>query len=176
MQIERATDCQHPLAQAQSVRATKRDRRQFLALDLDQSHVGRGVGTDNLRVENAIVVQLHTQLRRILHHVVIRYDVAVLRDDHTRATRTTLLRLHRATTLRAKEEIEEGIRLAAILHLLGLLDIDNRLHCILGGVGQVGIVLRIVCRKVRADALRRKFGRLVWSYRNVALMIVHKIG
>ena len=67
--------------------------------------------------------------------MVVRHDVAIVADDHTRAIAHDGLATTRAPTRIATEEEFEGIDHLLGLHLLGLLhlDVDDRLHRALGG-------------------------------------------
>ena len=91
--------------------------------------------------------------------MVVRHDVAVLGNDHARAARTlfAVLRLTvtAAVILRNAEKLQKRIVTAPAalghLHLLDGLDVHDGLHRILGGIGQVGILLGLVSRKLCAQ-------------------------
>ena len=160
LQVVGRTDGQHPLTQTQGIRRAKGKRRQPLFVNLQQGDIRGRILADELGIVGATVVELHAQLRSTIHHMVVRHDVAILRDDHTRATRLALavlgLRLTTlAITLRNTEELEEGIvaKLTARGHLDTLhgLDIDDRLDGILGRIGQVGVLRLLVGREVGAE-------------------------
>ena len=71
--------------------------------------------------------------------MIIRHDVAIVADDHTRAIAYDGLATTRAPTRIATEEEFEGVDHLLGLHLLGLLhlDVDDRLHRALSGRGKV---------------------------------------
>ena len=67
--------------------------------------------------------------------MVVRHDVAIVADDHTRAIAHDGFATTRAATRIATEEEFEGVDHLLGLHLLGLLhlDVDDRLHRALSG-------------------------------------------
>ena len=147
LQVERRTDRQHPLAQAQCVRRTERHGRQVGGLDFQQRKVGRRVLADELGLERAAVVELHFELRGPVHDVVVGDDIAVLGDDDTRTAGTLLAELRPfVIPLRDTEELQERVVTPAPghLHLLHGLDVDDGFHRVLGGVRQVGVLLGLV--------------------------------
>ena len=157
LQVEWRADSQHPLAKTQRVGVTEWERRQILTLDLDKSHIGSWVSANQLCIEGATVVEFHLEFGGVLDDMVVGHDVAILRDNHARATRPLLTRLWltitATTAVRDAEKLIERvvtIGAATHLHLLHCLDVHHRLHRILGGVGQVGILLRLVGSKVVA--------------------------
>ena len=136
---------------------------EILALDLDERHVRRGVGADHLGVELAAVVELHAQLRGVFDHVVVRHDISVVGDDDARTAGTALLRLRLAAAatvaLRNAEEFEEGVVGASAVtrrdvDLLDRFDVHDRFDRILGRIGQIGIFIGFVGRKVRTEGGR----------------------
>ena len=102
--------------------------------------------------EAAAVVELHAQFGRAVDHVVVRDDIAVLGDDDARAAGPALLDLRlaaAAVALREAEKLEERIVAAAAhLDLLDGLDVDHGLHRILGGIGQIGILIGLIGREM----------------------------
>ena len=82
--------------------------------------------------------------------MMVGNDITVLRDDDARTARLEFARhiLPAAgVTLRYSEKFEEGVYIAH-LHLLRHLDVDHCIYRILGGIGQVGIIGRLVGGKV----------------------------
>ena len=153
LQVEWRADSQHPLAQTQRIRTAELQSRKCLGINLNECDIRSRVAADDAGVEFASIVEFHAQLGGVLDNVVVGDYVAILRDDYTRAARTLLALLWRTLlgSLRKTEELEEGVEVCArrYLNLGYCLDIHYGTHGILCGVGQVGILLRRVCRKVR---------------------------
>ena len=158
MQVEGRSDGQHPLAQTQRVGRPEGQRRQVIvAVDLQQGHIRSRILADELGIERPSVVELHAQFRGAVHNVVVGHHIAVLRDDDTRTARTGLTVLRTRTVvavlLRNAEELEERVVAPPLRHLdlLDGLDIDHGLHRILCSVGQVGILVGLIGRKVSSQ-------------------------
>ena len=154
LQVERRTDRQHPFAQTQRIGRSESQRRQPLGLDLQQREVRRRILADEFGVERTPVVELHLEFRSPVHDVVVRHDIAVLRNNHARTAGPLLAVLRTsvaaAVILRDSEELQKRIVAPALGHLdlLDGLDVHDGLHRILGGVGEVGILLGLVRRKL----------------------------
>ena len=81
-------------------------------VDLDDSQIGKGIGTDDFRCQNATVAEGHFDFGCAIDHVIVGDDVAVRRDDDAAADAMldAGLRLH---SLSAELLAEET------LHLVG---------------------------------------------------------
>ena len=157
LQVERRTDRQHPFAQTQRIGRSESQRRQPLGLDLQQREVRRRILADEFGVERTPVVELHLEFRSPVHDVVVRHDIAVLRNNHARTAGPLLAVLRTsvaaAVILRDSEELQKRIVAPALGHLdlLDGLDVHDGLHRILGGIGQVGILIGLVGGELRAQ-------------------------
>ena len=151
LQVERRTDRQHPFAQTQRIGRSESQRREPLGLDLQQGEVRRRVLADEFGIERTAVVELHLEFRGAVHHVVVRDDVAVPRNNDARTARALFAVLRTpvaaAVVLRNAEELQERVVTAPALghlDLLDSLDVHDGFHRILGGIGQVGILIGLV--------------------------------
>ena len=110
VEAERVADGEHPLTDA---RASRRHRSasvgQVLLVDLDDGDVGRRIAADDLRLELALVVQRDRHLVGVGDDVVVREDVAVVRDDEAGAARLFGLR-RTAAVVELPEEIFDARR------------------------------------------------------------------
>ena len=91
--------------------------------------------------------------------MVVGHHIAVGRNDDARTARTLLailgLAIAARTLLREPEKLQERVvaELPApgYLDLLNGLDIDHRLDRVLGGIGEVGILPRLVSGEMRPE-------------------------
>ena len=76
---------QYDVADAQLVRPAKRNRRQRAQIDLEKRKIRFPVDANHIRIRNAPVSQLQTNLRRVGDYMKICNEVALRIDDHRRA-------------------------------------------------------------------------------------------
>ena len=76
---------QYPFADLYGLRVTESDRGEVFSVNFDQCQVGSLVGADYLGVVAGVVVEQHLEFIGAVHHMVVRDDVAVLADYHSRA-------------------------------------------------------------------------------------------
>ena len=134
---QRGAYCQHPLAQAQVVAVAEGNYRQAVGVDLDQSHVGGGIGADYGGRIYLVVVQGYFDLGGSLHHVVVCDDVAVLADYDAAAAALLLTFLSLGN---AEEIAEQRVDVVLLRGFHRYLDEYHRVHCRFRCVGEVGIV------------------------------------
>ena len=128
------------------VRVAEAHDRQPVRLDLEQRDVGAAVGADHLRLELALVGQLHRDLVRRLDDVRVGQDVAVGADDEARAERLRLELARPGIGHEAPEEFVERIvfreirdlRQQRIAHRLRGADVDDGRALLLDQIGEIG--------------------------------------
>ena len=149
-EAEGVADGQYPFAQLQVIGIGHLDGLQSVGFNLDEGKVGGLVETNDAGLEFTVVVEFHGEFVGILHHVVVRNDVAVCTQydarTGTRALGGLYLALLVASATPAKEvakEIFKGVSVLDGLHLAvdGHLNIDHRVHCILCSVCQIYWIL-----------------------------------
>ena len=142
LQVKWRAYCQHPFAKSQIVRRAKLQNRQLLRLNLDKCNIGSWVFTYDFCIEDTTIIEFNAQLRSTINNMVVSYDIAICRDNHTRATRllltflwltVTLLWLRKAKKL--KKWIVRHHTLLTHLNLCYRLDIHHRLNGIFGCKG-----------------------------------------
>ena len=131
VESEGITYSEHPFTNLYIVGVGNLDSRQILAINLDQCQVCGGIGTNNAGGELLIVIESHQQFISTIHHMVVGDDIAVGRDDDTRACCYTLRCLYLTLTAsaialslstseesakRIGEEVFEGIRILDSLY------------------------------------------------------------
>ena len=162
-EVKRVAYCQNPLTQLQVVRVANLDGRQVFGVNLHERKVGGLVRTNDAALEFATIVKFYGNLVSLSHYVIIRHDVAILRDDDTRTSSVAvgllilaLLRL--LTTLaKAKEVSKEILKWILHLHTLRLAfdsdaDVDDTVDCCFSSTSQVHI------RRWGSNAGRRWLG------------------
>ena len=86
---------------------------EIITLNFHQRKVGARVSTNHASLKLTVIIQFHTDFIRTFNHMIIRYDISILRDDYSRTKTYTRLRLY-LTLLSAsitKKEIENVRRL-----------------------------------------------------------------
>ncbi len=147
-----------PLTGLQVLGLAELEHRQVLAVDFQQRHVGARIGTDQLGLELAAIGQAHQNLVGIGNHMVIGQDVAVGRNDETRAqglgfTLATTARRTRLLRHSALEELAQHgrqpfqirhllLRDAAIRQLLSGTDVHHRRRGVFDQLGEVRQAVR----------------------------------
>src|SRR5512141_1666764 len=116
----------------------------LLRVDLDQGDVDLRVGPDDLRLEHLLVEEGHRHLVGLFHHVVVREDVAVRRDDEPGTERLALLLRRHAAEVVVEELVERILRTERVahpgpveLHHLRGGDVDHRRGDLLEQLGDV---------------------------------------
>ena len=131
----------------QRIAITHRDGVQAVHFNANKSEVGHRVAAHDGGGEVAIVVERNFQSFSTFDYVVVRHDVAVGRDDYTRAEAhlaLALLRLLRLLLWLAEEVLEERVveETVAAVGLLAHGRITlHRHHTIDSGLGRVDKVL-----------------------------------
>ena len=133
---EGAAEGKHRLAGMKTRRVAPGNTGQVLGVDADHGQIVQLVHTHQLRRKYAAVVQRDSDLRCTIHHVAIRYDVAVRRNDDAAADAVFhLLRLPAAAhvSLRSKELLKSGRQRARrnarrLAILLALVAVPARRH------------------------------------------------
>ena len=87
---ERVADRQNVLAHDQLVRVAEDDGGEALRLDLQHRDIVACIIADECRIIAAAIIGRHGDAVGILHHMVVREDVAVLGDDKAGAGRSRL--------------------------------------------------------------------------------------
>ena len=154
---QRVPDRQRPLTHPGRVGIAELNRGQATRVDLDDGDVGVGIGADHLGRELTLVVQLHGDLVGAGDDVVVREDVAVARDDESRARAL----LHLRPPAEVREEVLEARRQPLVLRALDLLradEYDGRLHVLRDADERVAQVRRRFERGRRQARRRRLCG------------------
>ena len=111
---ERVTDRQHQFAHLDPVAVAQVQGRHIIGPDQFQDRqVAVFVRQHHRGIEFATVVQHHPDFGRIAHHVVVRHDVTVIRQDHPRSQR--ILHLRPDLSEIAEQAPEKGIALKRAL-------------------------------------------------------------
>ena len=116
---------------------------EIFGFNLDQSEIGVLVLSDDAAFELAVVVEFYKNFVGVFHNVVVRYDISVGGENHSRAGSAALGRLTRLLLARCAlaEEISEKV-------LKGI----EVLHVLLGGCGRYFYVDDRVERFVSGDS------------------------
>jgi len=124
-ETERIADREHPIADAQIVAVRQlRGGERLIRLDADQRDVGLLVSADDLRLVPLLVLEHDLDLVGGAEHVVVGEDLALWRDDHTRAEAALLVALRHLIEEPA-HEVFHRVAGAATRHLGAL----HRLRC-----------------------------------------------
>src|SRR6185312_235419 len=130
-EAERIAYGKHDVADLQLIGLPEGDHREVRQVDLEDCEIGIGIGADHLRLRNPTVCHLHADGACVRDHVIVRYDVAAVIDDHAgpEAALDALLVLWQDVA----EELTERRGIDALGHEAGGVDVDYgggcALHC-----------------------------------------------
>ena len=179
-QSVRTTDCQHPLSQTQVIGVSDREGWQIRCVDFDQRHFGGRIRTDQFCIESPLVIQCDFQFGCIFDDVVIRNDIPVGADNHTRSTALLHPRLLPfELTSGDTEEIKELLITTVSISVshcafAGIDDIYHRFNGIFCCIGQIGIGTLIIRGKMRTDFRSKRGGRIHRRAFCTALLFFHR--
>ena len=159
-------DRQHPFANFQVFGIAQLQRRQILAIDLDQRDVRILVGADHLGVVHIAVVETHDHFIGIGHDMMVGQDITIFRNNETGAERAGFAFfdaiviekfLEQFTKRRAFGQIGNVQMLAqAILFQLGVgADVDDGVFGLVNDVGKI----RQLCESLVAQQQHEQGGK-----------------
>ena len=128
VETERRADGQHPFTDLQVVIGAQLQEGQALGLNAQQRQIGARIKAYHFRVELAAVTQAHGDFRRLLNHVVVGHDKAIVAKQKPRARCVAL-----GTVLRRYGQSKKAAQLLGNILLVErrfarLAGFDNDLH------------------------------------------------